>query len=408
MPLIPDISTNDFFYELPLEKIAYYPSNERDNSKLLVFKEGIITETLFNSLPDLIDSNSIIVFNDTKVIPARLIFKKNTGAIIEIFCVEPHHCFSNYEQALKSEGEVYWRCLVGNKKRWKKNTLEAYANYKNTKITLKADFVEDFNEYTVVSFKWDDKNLQFNHILKLFGQTPLPPYIQRQPIEQDKLRYQTVYANRAGSVAAPTAGLHFTPELMNKLKNNGLNIVYLTLHITTGTFRPVTAKNISEHVMHNEQINIPKDTIEQLFLFSDKNIIAIGTTSVRSLESIYWFGAMIINNKSFKEFKIPQWLPYEQCKLNISRKEALMAVLNFMHNKNINILNGITELIIVPGYQYKMVDAMITNFHQPNSTLLMLVAAFINGKWREVYDYALKNNFRFLSYGDACLLFPYN
>ena len=259
-----------------------------------------------------------------------------------------------------------------------------------------------------MSFKWDDKNLQFNHILKLFGQTPLPPYIQRQPIEQDKLRYQTVYANRAGSVAAPTAGLHFTPELMNKLKNNGLNIVYLTLHITTGTFRPVTAKNISEHVMHNEQINIPKDTIEQLFLFSDKNIIAIGTTSVRSLESIYWFGAMIINNKSFKEFKIPQWLPYEQCKLNISRKEALMAVLNFMHNKNINILNGITELIIVPGYQYKMVDAMITNFHQPNSTLLMLVAAFINGKWREVYDYALKNNFRFLSYGDACLLFPYN
>lgn len=400
MNKLPEIFTSDFVYNLPEDKIAYHPVNQRSASKLLVLKNNRISEKHFYELPEIIDNNSIFVLNDTKVVPARIIFKKNTGAAIEIFCLEPSTP-SNYFESLNTKSQCSWHCMVGNKKKWNGQILKNVHN----NIDLYAELIYNDNESNIVSFRWNG-DLTFNQVLEIFGKIPLPPYINRESKNEDKLNYQTVYANNEGSVAAPTAGLHFTQEIIKKLKSKGVDIEYITLHVGAGTFKPITSKMATNHKMHHEWIYISKNTINNLLNNIDKKIIAIGTTSVRSLESIYWFGVNIIKNNNCTEFNISQWMPYNNDDKLYSRKEILTEILNYMNKYKLENITGTTELIIVPGYNFKMIDVMLTNFHQPSSTLLMLVSAFIGDVWKDVYNYALQNNFRFLSYGDACLFFP--
>lgn len=396
---LPEVFTDEFLYDLPYEKIAYFPVKQRSDSRLLVLKNNVISETLFSELPNFIDNNSVFVLNNTKVVPARLLFKKNTGATIEILCVEPITP-SIYFDSLNAKSQCSWLCMVGNKKRWKGQILKNTYNG----IDLCAELSKNEGELNIVNFKWTG-DYNFNQILEIFGKVPLPPYINRDSISADKINYQTVYAINEGSVAAPTAGLHFTPEIFKQIKNKGIDIEHLTLHVGAGTFKPVTASTASQHIMHHEWLNISKNTIENLIKNIDKNIIAVGTTSVRALESIYWLGINIINNNKCQNFNISQWFPYHNDETKYSRKEVLGVILNYMDKNNLDSIIGTTELMIIPGYKFKMLDVMITNFHQPGSTLLMLVSAFIGERWKDVYKYALENNFRFLSYGDACLFF---
>lgn len=392
-----EVFTDDFLYDLPNEKIAYFPVKQRSDSKLLVLKNNVISETLFSELPNFIDNNSVFVLNNTKVVPARLLFKKDTGATIEILCVEPNMP-SNYFDSLNAKSQCSWFCMVGNKKRWKGQILKNTYNG----IDLCAELIKNEGELNIVNFVWTG-DYTFNQILEIFGKVPLPPYINRESICTDKINYQTVYAINEGSVAAPTAGLHFTPEIFKQIKNKGIDIEYLTLHVGAGTFKPVISSTASQHIMHHEWLNISKNTIENLIKNIDKNIIAVGTTSVRALESIYWLGINIINNNKCQNFNISQWFPYHNDETKYSRKEVLGEILNYMDKNYLDSITGTTELMIIPGYKFKMLDVMITNFHQPGSTLLMLVSAFIGERWKDVYKYALDNNFRFLSYGDACL-----
>ncbi len=396
---LPEVFTDEFLYDLPYEKIAYFPVKQRSDSRLLVLKNNVISETLFSELPNFIDDNSVFVLNNTKVVPARLLFKKDTGATIEILCVEPITP-SIYFDSLNAKSQCSWLCMVGNKKRWKGQILKNTYNG----IDLCAELSKNEGELNIVNFKWTG-DYNFNQILEIFGKVPLPPYINRDSISADKINYQTVYAINEGSVAAPTAGLHFTPEIFKQIKNKGIDIEHLTLHVGAGTFKPVTASTASQHIMHHEWLNISKNTIENLIKNIDKNIIAVGTTSVRALESIYWLGINIINNNKCQNFNISQWFPYHNDETKYSRKEVLGVILNYMDKNNLDSIIGTTELMIIPGYKFKMLDVMITNFHQPGSTLLMLVSAFIGERWKDVYKYALENNFRFLSYGDACLFF---
>lgn len=400
---LPEVHTSDFIYDLPSEKIAYYPVNDRLSSKLLVYKNNDIVETKFGFIANYLDNTGIIVLNDTKVIPARLVFKKDSGARIEILCLEPYEP-SNYIDALNAQGNVLWLCLVGNKKKWKGQNLKICFN----DLVLQAELVNDNEAGSVINFKWNKTDLRFYEVLEIFGKIPLPPYIQRQTENEDAIRYQTVYAYNKGSVAAPTAGLHFTPKLLEQLKNKGYDIEYLTLHISAGTFKPLTVPLAAEHKMHHEWISISKKTIEKLYETVEKPIISVGTTSVRSLESLFCFGKQLINNTfNAKEFYIDQWFPYyDYCYNDIGRKEVLLAILEYMNKNNLENISGTTELMIIPGYKFHMTDVMVTNFHQSGSTLLMLVAAFIGDKWKDIYSYALENDFRFLSYGDACLLYP--
>lgn len=396
---LPEVFTDEFLYDLPYEKIAYFPVKQRSDSRLLVLKNNVISETLFSELPNFIDDNSVFVLNNTKVVPARLLFKKDTGATIEILCVEPITP-SIYFDSLNAKSQCSWLCMVGNKKRWKGQILKNTYNG----IDLCAELSKNEGELNIVNFKWTG-DYNFNQILEIFGKVPLPPYINRDSISADKINYQTVYAINEGSVAAPTAGLHFTPEIFKQIKNKGIDIEHLTLHVGAGTFKPVTASTASQHIMHHEWLNISKNTIENLIKNIDKNIIAVGTTSVRALESIYWLGINIINNNKCQNFNISQWFPYHNDETKYSRKEVLGEILNYMDKNYLESITGTTELMIIPGYKFKMLDVMITNFHQPGSTLLMLVSAFIGERWKDVYKYALENNFRFLSYGDACLFF---
>jgi S-adenosylmethionine:tRNA ribosyltransferase-isomerase len=395
------ISVSEYDYDLPEEKIARYPLESRDLSKLLVYKNNKISDDIFSNLHQHLPSESLMIFNDTRVIQARLIFKKETGAEIEIFCLEPLDP-ADYYLSFQKTGSSLWKCLVGNLKKWKEGNIFLEFLIRGVKVVVEASREKDFSEWQQIRFSWNPEHLSFGDILEHAGKTPIPPYLRRNSEESDKTRYQTIYSMINGSVAAPTAGLHFTPQVFEKLENKGIEYSYLTLHVGAGTFRPIKEDNALLHPMHSEHFYVKQEFLKQLIHF-DGNMTAVGTTSLRALESIYWMGVKIIMNIENPMF-IKQWETYQ---LNSDYKfsEAANALIDYCKTKNLEQIEATTQLMIVPGYEFKTANRLITNFHQPKSTLLMLVASFIgNDCWKKIYVYAQKNDFRFLSYGDSSLL----
>jgi S-adenosylmethionine:tRNA ribosyltransferase-isomerase len=397
------VNINEYEYDLPAEKIAKFPLEVRDNSKLLIYDGQQISETLFNKLYEVIPKNSLLVFNNTKVIKARLYFYKQTGAQIEILCLEPYNP-SNVEDAFQQNEFVDWVCMVGNLKKWRENKISTRIQQNKVKTTVYATLLKRLEDSVIVRFSWKNKDYTFKKILDLIGQTPIPPYLEREAVNADDERYQTVYSKYLGSVAAPTAGLHFTEELMYKLSEKNIKKVELTLHVGAGTFKPVKTNLITEHKMHSEYFTISKKALLEICEHSGP-VIAVGTTSVRTLESLYISAIKLKYKKDFKN--IEQWdgLEYKSEKpLN----EVLKTLIQYMEENNLENFSSTTSLMIIPGFKFNVIDGLITNFHQPRSTLLMLIAAFTGKYWKEIYQYALKNNFRFLSYGDSSFLYKKN
>jgi S-adenosylmethionine:tRNA ribosyltransferase-isomerase len=407
-----ELSINDFDYYLPEEKIASFPLKERDQSKLLIYKNGIIAEDIYLNLPNHLPEKSFLVFNDTKVIKARILFTKPTGAVIEIFCLEPCEPINDYAVVLQKRKSVRWKCMIGGAGKWKLKYLEKKFSVNNDEVTLKAELIEKLEDAYVVELSWNPAEYTFAEIIDHAGETPLPPYIKRKAEENDVERYQTIYSLHEGSVAAPTAGLHFTEKIFSSLKEKNIDTGFVTLHVGAGTFKPVKSETIEGHEMHAEWIDVSTDFIEQLIKNISKGIFCVGTTSVRTVESLYWMGvkAMLYPNGTTNDIEIKQWEVYENDMMNNSfgAEEALKFLLTFLKQKKTERLFIRTQIIIVPGYQFKIAKGMITNFHQPKSTILLLVAAMAGEKWKLIYYYALQNNFRFLSYGDGCLIFDGN
>ncbi len=398
-----DLTISDYTYTLPDDKIAKNPLPQRDDSKILVYRNGEITESVYRHLANYLPSNSLLVFNNTKVVEARILFNKSTGGEIEIFCLEPDDKYADITTAMLQKGKVLWKCLVGGAKKWKEIALTKKIVDSGKDITLSVQKVERRNDYFLLEFSWNDASLTFVEILHLAGLIPLPPYMNRKAEERDKVTYQTIYAQHDGSVAAPTAGLHFTNELFNSLSEKGIKKEFVTLHVGAGTFKPVKAATMEEHEMHAEFIDVSLSFIETI-LTSNDTIIPVGTTSLRTLESIYWLGVKINSNLDFLvEEGLGQWDAYNLPQ-NISKAVALTALISWMQDQGLKQLITKTQLLIAPNYQLRIAKALITNFHQPQSTLLLLVAAIIGNDWRKMYEYALHNDFRFLSYGDGCLL----
>ena len=397
------IHISDYNYPLPEERIAKFPLPVRDQSKLLVYRNGNISETLFTSLPDYIEPGMLMIFNNTKVIQARLHFRKETGALIEIFCLEPIQP-NDYALNFQQTEHAAWLCMIGNLKKWKEGALKRQMTVKGQEVTLTATRGEARGTSHWIDFNWDNPNITFADILEVFGELPIPPYLNRETQESDKETYQTVYSKIKGSVAAPTAGLHFTQRVLDALKTKGVDLEEVTLHVGAGTFKPVKSEEIAGHEMHTEYISVSKQTIEKLIAHQGK-AIAVGTTSVRTLESLYYIGVTISRQPDANEadLHVKQWQPYET-NPSLSPVEALQAILDYMNRHGLETLHTSTQIIIAPGYEYKIVKRMVTNFHQPQSTLLLLVSAFVKGDWRRIYDYALSHDFRFLSYGDSSLL----
>src|SRR6187549_3348296 len=403
------LSIKDFTYSLPEERIAKYPLAERDASKLLIYKDKTITEDIYRNIADHIPANSLLVFNDTKVVEARLLFQKPTGGVIEIFCLEPHEQYPDITTAMLQHEKVQWHCLIGGASKWKHGqVLEKKIHYNSKDLVLNARYIEKEIDSFIVELSWNNLSLSFAEVLHLFGAIPLPPYIKREAEISDAERYQTVYAHYEGSVAAPTAGLHFTETVFKKLKEKNIQRDFVTLHVGAGTFKPVKTEVMKDHEMHAEYFTVSKSLIQNLIDHLDKNIVAVGTTSLRTLESLYWLGIKQSTVNSQQSMEITQWEVYDHKEKKISAKEALENLIKWMTAKDLNTLTVKTQIIIAPDYQFKIVNGLITNFHQPQSTLLLLVAAFIGSDWRKVYKYALENNFRFLSYGDGCLLYATN
>ncbi len=404
MKTINKIPVDNYNYELPEGKIAYFPLPERDKSKLLVYVKGRpIVHDIFRNLPKYLDPEKVIVFNNTRVIQARLIFQKDTGSMIEILCLNPVEP-PDYEMAFQKTEFCVWKCIVGNLKKWKTKTLEKefYFNGNNYKLIAEK---QGANENSInIRFSWNNSGLNFADILEINGVTPLPPYIKRKAVRSDRERYQTVYSKYNGSVAAPTAGLHITEYVLNKLIASRTKLLELTLHVGAGTFQPIKEKYAGDHRMHSEQFTISKDTVTKLRNNTDK-IIAVGTTTVRTLESIYWLGIKLKDQKNNTNeiVRLNQWEAYNLPQ-DKEVEESLENLLNYMKNKGLNQLFAETQIMIIPGYKFRLTRGMITNFHMPKSTLLLLVAAFVGNSWKEIYEYALKNDFRFLSYGDCSLL----
>lgn len=393
-----DIRIDDFSYDLPPTRIAVFPKEKRDSSKLLVAKNEIQTDE-FRFISKYLPPNSLIVFNNSRVVEARLLFHKPTGAAIEVFCLEPDNRFNGITSALQERKEVYWKCLVGNAASW---TSSLVLEKKINDGTLYAKLVSRETDHFLIHLYWTPGNLSFAEVLHEAGAIPLPPYIKRKAEQSDSERYQTVYAHHPGSVAAPTAGLHFTDDVLSSLAEMNIQKQFVTLHVGAGTFKPVKTETLGDHEMHGEYIEVSRSLLEQLINNDGRNVIAVGTTSLRTLESIYWLGVEMISQSRITE--IMQWTPYEKTS-EIPAREAITALLNYLEQNQLDVLFARTSLIIVPGYRFRIVDTLITNFHQPKSTLLLLIAAFIGEKWKSVYAYALENDFRFLSYGDSCLLF---
>lgn len=399
-----DIHISDFDYGLPDDRIARFPLKQRDSSKLLIYDKGQIRDTIFRNIVNNFSKDDLLVFNNTRVIQSRFLFKKSTGATIEIFCIEPTDP-EDYQESLQNKGNVTWCCLIGNAKRWKGGFLEKSVNHNKQKVTVLAEKMEKSDNTWLVRFSWEPHNYTFADILEIAGLIPLPPYLKREPVQEDKITYQTIYSRINGSVAAPTAGFHFTPEILDKLNRNGVQNIQLTLHVGAGTFRPVLATEIYSHIMHSEHIYFNRSIITQLLKYNNR-ITSVGTTSARSLETIYWLGCKIKQNKNIdsETLSLEQW--EDQNIVPISEKESLEILMEYSEKNAISDFHVNTHLMIIPGYRYHMVNRIITNFHQPGSTLLLLVSAFIGDDWKKVYAYALKNDFRFLSYGDSSLLIP--
>ena len=401
------IQINEYTYALPDERIAKYPLAERDASKLLIYRGGQIRETLFRSLPDCLPDGALLVFNNTRVIRARLLFRKDTGAMIEIFCLEPA-LPSDYEQSFAQTAHCIWHCLVGNSKRWKSGQLHTTVTVGGEPVTLSAERVSVAGEAgDLVDFRWDNPRCTFAEVLESAGVLPIPPYLHRETEAQDLQTYQTVYSKVKGSVAAPTAGLHFTPAVLAELDARGMEREEVTLHVGAGTFRPVKSDTIGGHAMHTEHFAVTRRTVDRL-LAKPEHVIAVGTTSVRTLESLYYIGCALVrggaDESADEAFTVGQWEPYDADAPTLTAEEALRAILCYLDRRGMDRLWAATQIIIAPGYQFKIVRGMVTNFHQPQSTLLLLVSAFVGGDWRTIYDYALSHDFRFLSYGDSSLL----
>lgn len=400
--MLPDIRIEDFTYELPDDRIAKYPLKYRDSSQLLSYKNGNIDKRSFSGISELIPDDSLMIFNDTKVVPARLHFQRPTGAHIEIFCLEPVQP-EEYVSMFAVTGSCRWKCIVGNIKRWKNDTLTLYnpmADRRIEEMGLKADLIERVGETSVIEFSWDI-DAPFSQVLEVCGTVPIPPYLNRNTEDVDLERYQTLYARYRGSVAAPTAGLHFTENVLESIRNKGVVTDTVCLHVGAGTFLPVKSSLVSEHTMHREPFVVTLEMLERLIERKGK-VVAVGTTSVRTLESLYYAGVSCIENGRPED--VGQWDPYSR-EYDYPTDEALKAIVDYLKANGLKELKIGTRIIIVPGFRFRLVDILVTNFHQPQSTLLLLISAFVDGDWRRIYDYALANDFRFLSYGDSSILF---
>ncbi len=399
--MVKEIKISTYDYNLPDDKIAKFPLNKRDESKLLVYKNGKIGERQFKYLNDYLPEKSLLVFNNTKVIQARLIFQKETGAQIEIFCLEPK-VPSDYAQVFIQNQSCTWLCMIGNLKKWKSGKLGCKVQGTRCEV----ERLESYGDTHLVRFEWDNPELSFAEILEICGELPIPPYLNRKTEESDNHTYQTVYSKIKGSVAAPTAGLHFTKEVFDSLSEKNIDFEELTLHVGAGTFKPVKTETIEEHVMHTECITVKKTTVEKV-LSNLGNIFAVGTTSVRTLESLYYIGVLISRNPDIpvQNIEVTQWIPYNEENNRLPVSGALNYLLQYFKQNNLNNLTTHTQIMIAPGYRFKIVNGIITNFHQPKSTLLLLISAFVGERWKDIYDYALGHDFRFLSYGDSSLLF---
>ena len=402
------IHISDYNYPLPDERIAKFPMAERDHSKLLLYKHGEVGEDVFYHLADYLPEGALMVFNNTKVIQARLHFHKETGALIEIFLLEPAEP-SDYELMFQMRGHCSWYCLVGNLKKWKEGPLVREVEIGNEKFEMRATRGPLHGTSHRIDFTWDNENISFAEILESMGELPIPPYLNRETQESDKTTYQTVYSKIKGSVAAPTAGLHFTDRVLLSIDAHGIDREEVTLHVGAGTFKPVKSEEIADHEMHTEYICVHRQTLVKL-LAHDCQAIAVGTTSVRTLESLYYMGLKVLSNPDIQEdeLHVNQWEPYEveNGKQKVESRESVQALLDWLDRNELPSLHSSTQIIIAPGYEYKIVKMLVTNFHQPQSTLLLLVSAFVKGDWHKIYDYALSHDFRFLSYGDSSLLIP--
>ena len=399
--MIPEIRIEDYHYPLPEDRIAKYPLPERDASKLLIYKDGSVSERVFRQLPDELPAGALMVFNDTKVVPARLHFQRQTGAHIEIFCLEPVSP-NEYNLAFAMTERCVWKCVIGNAKRWKEDVLALYNPAQDPLVRamqLEARLLERDGQTGLVEFSWKDAS-PFSRVLELCGSIPIPPYLNRETEDIDNERYQTLYARIRGSVAAPTAGLHFTDAVLEAIRRKGIGTETVCLHVGAGTFLPVKSSNVAEHPMHREPFVVRRSFIEKLL--EGRPVIAVGTTSVRTLESLFYVGVSILETGSPQD--VGQWSPYERT-YEATTAQALQAILGYMDSQGLDKLAVGTRIIIVPGFRFRITDMLVTNFHQPESTLILLVSAFTGGNWRTIYDYALAHGFRFLSYGDSSLLF---
>ena len=404
MKKIQEIAIAEYDYPLPDERIAKYPLAQRDSSKLLLYNKGVVSEDVFSNLPKYIPQNALMVFNNTKVIQARLRFRKETGALIEVFCLEPElPC--DYQQIFLETKECVWQCLVGNSNRWKGGVLSQVVEVGCKNVTLSVERVGGPAAVNHVRFSWDG-GVSFAELLEAAGELPIPPYLNRRTEESDTRTYQTVYSKIKGSVAAPTAGLHFTPAVLEALTAAGVEREEVTLHVGAGTFKPVKSELIADHEMHEEYIEVRKALIEKI-VAAGGEAVAVGTTSVRTLESLYFLGELVAENPAVTqdELHVNQWTPYNR-EHSLTTVDSLKALLEWMERNGLDRVHSHTQIMIAPGYKYRIVKAIVTNFHQPKSTLLLLVSAFVNGDWCTIYDYALANGFRFLSYGDSSLLIP--
>ena len=400
-----NLSISDFNYSLPEVRIANYPLKERDASKLLIYRDGHISDDIYKNMADHIPANALLLFNDTRVVEARLLFQKPTGGVIEIFCLEPHEQYPDVTTAMLQQGKVYWQCLVGGASKWKhgqvlKKIIPAFGK----EIMLQAVYAEKKGDSFTIELSWSPETMSFAELLHHAGAIPLPPYIKRKPEASDAERYQTIYANLDGSVAAPTAGLHFTTNIFKSLNKKNIQTDFVTLHVGAGTFKPVKTESMEHHEMHSEFIDVSRETIEHIISKLSDTIIAVGTTSMRTIETLYWLGVKLSTDHSLSAMELKQWEAYDLLLQDMTAKTALQTLADWMEKNKMARLVTKTSIIIAPGYKPRITKALITNFHQPQSTLLLLIAALIGDDWKRVYDHALKNDFRFLSYGDGCLL----
>lgn len=399
-----DISIKDFNYELPESRIALYPAQPRDSSKLLIYDSGNISTDIYSNIHEYLPKGSLLVFNNTKVVEARLLFRKSTGSTIEIFCLEPDSIYPDITTAMLQREKVIWKCLVGGAKKWKDEVLSMEFNFNQLDYVLQARKIAQVGETYLIDFSWNQQEFTFAEVLHHAGSIPLPPYIKRSAEDNDKVTYQTIYAEHKGSVAAPTAGLHFTAQVLENLSEAQIDFDFVTLHVGAGTFMPVKSETLSEHTMHAEFLEVSLSFLDKL-ITHPFNIIPVGTTSLRTLESLYWMGVKIVLNPQINhdDLIVNQWEAYELPQ-DYARYDALKALKTWMLNNHLDKLIIKTQILIAPGYKVRVADAIITNFHQPQSTLLLLIYAFVGEEWRKIYDFALNNDYRFLSYGDGSLL----